>query len=86
MLVLKKTDTPMSAHLQLCKCMYLAYTVLLHNGEFFNICTMKRCVHRKVDFKTNALNNAHVSQLLYYKAGLLQNNGIIIYLQNKTNS
>jgi hypothetical protein len=34
---------------------------------------MKQCFHRKVDFKTNALNNAHVLQLLHYKAGLLQN-------------
>jgi len=40
--------------------------VLLHNGGFFNACTMKRCLHRTVDFKTNALNNAHVSQLLHY--------------------
>jgi hypothetical protein len=39
-----------------------------------------------VDFQANALNNAHVSQLLHYKAGLLQNDGIIIYLQIKTNS
>jgi hypothetical protein len=29
--------------------------VLLHNGGFFNACTMKRCLHRKVDFKTNEL-------------------------------
>ncbi len=36
--------------------------------------------------KTNVLNNAHVSQLLHYKAGLLKNDGIIIYLQIKTNS
>jgi hypothetical protein len=43
-------------------------------------------LHRKVDFKTNALNNAHVSQLLHYKAGLLQNDGIIIYMQIKINS
>jgi hypothetical protein len=60
--------------------------VLLHNGGFFNTCTRKLCLHRKMDFKTNALNNAHVSQLLYYKAGLLQNDGIIICLQIKTNS
>ncbi len=40
--------------------------VLLHNGVFYNGCTMKRCLHRKVDFKTNAMNNAHVSQLLPY--------------------
>jgi hypothetical protein len=26
-------------------------------------CTLKRCLHRKVDFKTNATFNAHVSQL-----------------------
>ncbi len=63
-----------------------ASTVLLHNGGFFNTYTMKRCLHRKVDFKTNALNNAHVSQLLHYKAGLLHNDGIIIYLQIKTNN
>jgi hypothetical protein len=44
---------------------------------------MKRRLHRKVDFKTNALNNAHVSHLLHNKAGLLQNDGIIIYLQIK---
>ncbi len=60
-------------------------TVLLHKGGFFNTCTMKRCLHRKVDFKANALNNVHVSQLLHYKAGLLQIDGIIIYLQIKTN-
>jgi hypothetical protein len=51
-------------------CMYrfeymYQYTVLLHNGGFCNACTMKRCLHRKVDFKTNALNNAHVSQRLH---------------------
>ncbi len=40
--------------------------VLLHNGGFYNACTMKRCLLRTVDFKTNALNNAHVSQLLPY--------------------
>jgi hypothetical protein len=61
-------------------------TVLLHNGGFFKTCTMKRCLHRKVDFITNASNNAHVSQLLHHKAGLLQNDGIIIYLLIKTNS
>jgi hypothetical protein len=47
---------------------------------------MKRCFHRKVDFKTNASNNAHVSQQLHYNAVLLQNDGIIIYVladQNK---
>ncbi len=55
--------------------------VLLRNGGFFNTCPMKRCLHGKVDFKTNALNNAHVSQLLNYKAGLLQNDGIIKHLQ-----
>jgi hypothetical protein len=27
-------------------------------------------LHKKVDFKTNALNNAHVSQLLHFNAGL----------------
>jgi hypothetical protein len=61
-------------------------TVLLHNGGFFNTCTMNRCLHRKVDFKTNALNNVHVSQLLHYKAELLQNGCIIMYVladQNK---
>jgi hypothetical protein len=57
------------------------WPVLLQNG-----CTMKRCLHRKVDFKTNALNNAHVSQLLHYKAGLLQNDGITLYFKIKTNS
>jgi hypothetical protein len=41
-------------------------TVLLHNGGFYNACTMKRCLHRTVDFKINALHNAHVSQLLPY--------------------
>jgi hypothetical protein len=40
--------------------------VLLHNSGFYNASTMKRCLHRTVDFKTNALNNAHVSQLLSY--------------------
>jgi hypothetical protein len=37
--------------------------VLRHNGGFCNTCTLKRCLHRKVDFKTNATYNAHVSQL-----------------------
>jgi hypothetical protein len=60
--------------------------VLLQNGGFFNTCTMKRCLRRKVDFKTNALNKAHVLHLLHYKAEKLQNGGIIIYLQIKTNS
>jgi hypothetical protein len=32
-----------------------AKAVLLHNSGFFNTCTMKRCLHIKVDFKTNAL-------------------------------
>jgi hypothetical protein len=60
--------------------------VLLQNGGFFYTCTMKRCLHRKVDFKTNALNKAHVLQLLHHKVEKLQNDGIIIYLQIKTNS
>ncbi len=29
---------------------------------------MKRCLHRKVDFKLNALNIAHILQQLHYKA------------------
>ncbi len=62
------------------------YVVLLHNGGFYNTCTMKRCLHRKVDFKTNALNNAHFSELLYYKAGLLPNDGVTLYFKIKTNS
>ncbi len=37
--------------------------VLRHNGGFYNTCTLKRCLHRKVDFKTNATYNAHASQL-----------------------
>ncbi len=40
----------------------------------------------KVDFKTNALNKAHVLQLRHYKAEKLQSDVIIIYLQIKTNS
>jgi hypothetical protein len=60
--------------------------VLLHNGGFFNTCTIKRCLHRKVDSKTNALNNAHISQLFHYKSRLLQNDGIIVSLLIKTNS
>jgi hypothetical protein len=59
--------------------------VLLQNGGFFNTCTMKRCLHSKVDFKTNALNKAHVLKLLHHKAKRLQNDGIIIYLQIITN-
>ncbi len=47
---------------------------------------MKRCLHRKVDFNTNALNNAHVSQLLHYKAGVLQNDGITPYFKIIINS
>ncbi len=39
------------------------YKVLLHNGGFYNTCTLKRCLHRKGDFKTNATYNYHVSQL-----------------------
>jgi hypothetical protein len=62
------------------------WRVLLQNGGFCNTCTMKRCLHRKMDFKTNALNNAHVSQLLHYKAGLLQNDRITLYFKIKTNS
>jgi hypothetical protein len=60
--------------------------VLLHNGGFCNACTMKWCLHRKVDFKTNLLNNAYASQLLHYKAGLLQNDGITLYFKIKANS
>ena len=37
--------------------------MLRHNGGFYNTCTLKRGLHRKVDFKTNATYNAHVSQL-----------------------
>ncbi len=40
--------------------------VLRHNGGFYNTpvpYTLKRCLHRKVDFTTNATHNAHVSQL-----------------------
>jgi hypothetical protein len=40
-------------------------------------------LHRKMVLKTNVLNNLHVSQLLHYKTGLLQNDGIIIYLQSQ---
>jgi hypothetical protein len=36
---------------------------LRHNGGFYTTPTLKRCLHRKVDFKTNATYNAHVSQL-----------------------
>ncbi len=46
------------------------FLVLLHNDGFCNTFTLKRCLHRKVDFKTNELNNVHVSQLLHYNAGL----------------
>jgi hypothetical protein len=37
--------------------------VLRHNGGFYNTCTLKRGLHRTVDFKTNATNNVIVSQL-----------------------
>jgi hypothetical protein len=43
-------------------------TVMLHNGGFCNICTLKRCLLKTVDFKTNTPKNAHVPQLLYYKS------------------
>jgi hypothetical protein len=64
----------------------MLHGVLLHNGGFCNTCTMKPCLHRKVDFRTNALNNAYVSLLLHDKAGLLQNDGITAYFKIKTNS
>jgi hypothetical protein len=64
----------------------MLHGVLLHNGGFCKTCTMKRCLQRKVDFRTNALNNAHVSLLLHDKAGLLQNDGISAYFKIKTNS
>jgi hypothetical protein len=53
--------------------------VLQHNGGFFITCTL----HKQVDFKANALNNVHVSQRFHYKAGLLDNHGIIIYSRIK---
>jgi hypothetical protein len=34
-----------------------------HNGGFYNTCTLKRYLHRKVDFQTNATYIAPVSQL-----------------------
>ncbi len=37
--------------------------MLRHNGGFYNTCTLKRCLHRKVDFTTNATYIAHVLQL-----------------------
>jgi hypothetical protein len=40
------------------------YLVLRHNGGFYNTCTLKRCLYRKVDFKANATYNVHVSQLV----------------------
>jgi hypothetical protein len=91
---LRKTElvTSRIVDISLVQCAYLPflmtykYSVLLHNGGFFNTCIMKRCLHRNVDFKTNALNNAHVSQLVHYKAVLLQNECIIIQLQIKTNT
>ena len=50
-------------------------TVLLHNGGFFNACTMKRCLHRKVDFKTNAP-----------KMLMFQHSFITIFFKIKANS
>jgi len=60
--------------------------VLRHNGGFYNTCTLKRCLHRKVDFKTNAKHNVIVSQLSRCKAGLLQKVCTFSYFQFKTNS
>jgi hypothetical protein len=34
--------------------------VLLHNGGFCNTCTLKRCLLKMVDFRTNAPKNVHV--------------------------
>jgi hypothetical protein len=62
-----------------------ASTVLLHNGGFFNTCTMKRCLHRNVDFKTNALNNAHVSQLLHYKQDCYKTTVLFYTCRSKQN-
>jgi hypothetical protein len=36
--------------------------VLRHKSGFYNTCTLKRCLQRKMDFKTNATNNV-ISQL-----------------------
>jgi hypothetical protein len=43
---------------------------------------MKRCLHKMVDFKTNVLNYDHASQLLNYKAGLLQSNSSQSWVEN----
>ncbi len=51
-----------------------------------NTCTLKRCLHRKVDFKTNAAYKAHVSLLFHSEAKLLQNGCFILHFRIKTNT
>ncbi len=50
--------------------------VLLHNGEFYNACTMKRCLHAEQWISKQMrliMPIAHVSQLLPYYILLDQN-------------
>jgi hypothetical protein len=57
--------------------------VLRHNGGFYNTCTLKRCLHRKVDFKTNATYNAHVSQLFPLQSRTVTKGLYYLYFQIK---
>ncbi len=61
--------------------------VLRHNDGFCNTCTLKRCLHRTVDFKTNATNNVIVSQLFPLQSRVVTKGLYYIsYFQIKTNS
>jgi hypothetical protein len=59
--------------------------VLRHNGGFYNTCTLKRCLHRKVDFKTNATYNAYVSQVFPLQSKIVKK-GLYYFKLIKTNS
>jgi hypothetical protein len=60
--------------------------VLPHNDGFFNTCTMKRCLHRKVNFKANALNNVNVSQRIITKQGCYKTTLLLYTWRAKQNS
>jgi hypothetical protein len=61
----------------------IVHLVQRHNGVFYNTCTLKWCLHSKVDFKTNA---RYIMLMFHncsrYKAGLLQKGCIITLLSN----
>jgi hypothetical protein len=62
----------------------LCGAALRHNGGFYNTCTLKRCLHRKVDFKTNTTYNDYVSQLFPFR-GRIVTKGLYYFVLSDQN-